>query len=346
MGTGINLIPRNRLSLIPKNLRLAHEYCFFIHDECTRILLEYESARAHAVNVKFRNERDSKIFSTKLAKRDPIAMMRSLGYEIEARKVVLNQITMAMVSDCLHHIFEALKCLEKRKVVVAFNLLRKPLTDNLLYLSWMLGDEDAFYLAFTKNSPRGITSSILKGRRSEIISKALAVTDISDILDSEYIDKILFDKSNPTGFQKLFQHAVHLVTVQEINLQTTPESFNFIFYGNDHGDLYEATYHVLPYVLLYISHVIFKLFERIAAPHGGSKTAFNVRSILGFYLLQGFDLEAYAVQRLSGFKIIKCPDCQAPLKMTPHNAARLVLNESFRCVTCRRRHPFPFSWIF
>jgi len=346
MTTGVNLIPRNRLALIPENLRLAHEYCFFIHDECTRILLEYEGAKAYAVSIKFRTERDAKIFSTKTAKRNPISTMRSLGYEIEARQVILNQITMAMVSDCLHHIFEALKCLEKRKVVVAFNLLRKPLTDNLLYLSWMLGDEDAFYLAFTKNSPRGITSSKLKSKRSEIISNALAVTQISHILDSIFIDKVLFDKSNDMGFQKLFQHAVHLVTVQEVNLETAPENFNFIFYGNDHDDLYLATYHVLPNALLYLSHVIFKLFERIAAPDEGSKIAFNVRSILGFYLLQGGDLKSYAVQSLSALKIIECPDCQSPLKMTAHNAARMILTESFRCVKCRRRQPFPFSWIF
>ena len=57
-----------------------------------------------------------------------------------------------MVSDCLHHLYEALCCMEKRKVIVAHNLLRKPLTDNLMYLSWMLGDEDAFYAAFTAES--------------------------------------------------------------------------------------------------------------------------------------------------------------------------------------------------
>ena len=40
-----------------------------------------------------------------------------------------------MVSDCLHHVYKALRCLEKRKVIVALNLLRKPLTDKFLYLS-------------------------------------------------------------------------------------------------------------------------------------------------------------------------------------------------------------------
>ena len=346
MPNSVHLIPRNRLGWIPTDLRLAHEYCFFLHDECARLLVEYEGAQAHVVSFKFRSRAEAKAFHKHAKKEDPIAAMRAWGYEAEARKVALNQITMAMVSDCLHHIYEALRCLEKRKVIVALNLLRKPLTDNLLYLSWMLGDADGFYHAFTTNSPRGITSSILKGKRSEILSSALALTEVADVLDSEFIDRTLFAQANPSGFQKLFQHAVHLVTVQRAELQTTPENFNFIFKRYTDDDLYELIYDVLPHVLLYLSHVIFGLFERMAAPDDGGKTAFHVRSILGLYLVEGEENEAHALERLAGLTSMECPDCNSALKITPHNAARIVLTESYRCSSCRRSQPFPFSWIF
>src|SRR3546814_2540245 len=85
--------------------------------------------------------------------------MRDLRYTQQARKLVLNQVTMALVSDCLHHIYEALICIEKRKIVVAFNLLRKPLKDSLLQLSWMFGDENAFYDAFTSGNPEELSRS-------------------------------------------------------------------------------------------------------------------------------------------------------------------------------------------
>jgi hypothetical protein len=253
---------------------------------------------------------------------------------------------MAMVSDCLHHIYEALRCLEKRKTIVALNLLRKPLTDNLLYLSWILGDENGFYHAFTTNSPRGITSSILKGKRAEILSGALAMTEVAEVLDVEFIDRTLFAQANQSGFQKLFQHAVHLVTVQRVELETTPENFNFIFKRYADDDLYELIYDVLPHVLLYLSHVIFGLFERMAPPDDGSKNAFHVRSILGLYLVEGKENEAHATKRLAGLTCVECPDCHSALKITPHNAARLVLTESYRCAGCRRVQHFPFSWIF
>jgi len=346
MPNSVHLIPRNRLVRIPRDLRLAHEYCFFLHDESARLLVEYEGAKAHVVSFKFRNKAEAKAFKECAAIEDPITAMRANRHEAEARKVILNQITMAMVSDSLHHIYEALRCLEKRKVVVALNLLRKPLTDNLLYLSWMLGDEDGFYHAFTTNSPRAITSSILKSKRAEILSNALAMTEVADVLNAEFIDRTLFTRSDQSGFQKLFQHAVHLVTVQRVELETTPENFNFIFKNYADNDLYELIYDVLPHVLLFFSHVILGLFERIAVPDEGGKNAFHVRSILGLYLVEGHENQAYAIERLDMLAHVKCPDCQSTLKITPHNAARLILTESYRCVRCQRSQPFPFSWIF
>jgi hypothetical protein len=59
-----------------------------------------------------------------------------------------------------------LQCLEKRKSVVALNLLRKPLMDSQVYLSWMLGDEDAFYEAFTSVDPEALTPRRLGHRRA------------------------------------------------------------------------------------------------------------------------------------------------------------------------------------
>ncbi|WP_221174942.1 hypothetical protein, partial [Burkholderia pseudomallei] len=50
------LIPAKRLRWIPKELRLAHEYCFFLHDECVRMLVEYEKERAHIISFTFKDK--------------------------------------------------------------------------------------------------------------------------------------------------------------------------------------------------------------------------------------------------------------------------------------------------
>jgi hypothetical protein len=317
-----------------------------LHDESARILIEYEGAEAHIVSVDFQDQAEAKRFKGQAAEEGPIAAMRAAGYESETRRVILNQITMAMVSDCLHHIYEALRCLEKRKIVVALNLLRKPLTDNLLYLSWMLGDEDEFYRVFTTNSPRGLTASILKARRAEILGKALAKTEIAEVLTVGFIDETLFARANQSGFQKLFQHAVHLITVERVELKTTPENFNFIFKNYADDDLYDLIYDVLPHILLYLGHVVIGLFDRIASPEAGGKRAYDTRSILGLYLVEGGENEAYALGALASLSRIRCGHCQGFSTLTPHNAGRLLLTESYRCTKCRVTQAFPFSWLF
>lgn len=169
----VGLIPRNRLKWIPKEWRLAHSFCFFLHDECARALVEYEAAGAHLVTINFESQVSEEEFS-KLNNEDPFEALVRTGYPEQARRGLINTIIMGMVSDCLHHIFEALKCFEKRKVVVGFNLLRKPLKQNLLYLAWMLGNEDGFYSEFISGDPENLSQKKIGNLRQEIFTNAIA----------------------------------------------------------------------------------------------------------------------------------------------------------------------------
>lgn len=344
--TGV-LIPHRRLARIPQHLRLAHEYCYFLHDECARMLVEYEGARAHWVTVTFQDPSEAEALKA-LAEEDSLTALRRAGYGDAARRIVLNMITMGMVSDTLHHLFEALSCLEKRKSVVALNLLRKPLTDSLVYLSWMLGDEDGFYAAFTAGDPTVLAPSRLGNRRKEIVAQALARTRLGAYVDAEHACETLFDARNGVGLYGLFQHAVHLVTVQRIELRTSPENFNFIFKDLSEDDIYEGLYAHLPYLLLYLAHVVLELYDRVKPMEDGAKTAFVVRSLFGADLVHGDENAVSVCATLSEALAphIRCPDCKAPLGVTVHNACRLVFTENFRCTRCRRVQALPFSWLF
>lgn len=97
--------------------------------------------------------------------------MEAIGHHDLAKRAQINTIIIGLVSDYLHHIYESLKCFEKRKFIVGFNLLRKPLKDNLLYLSWILGDEDSFYNEFNTGNPNRLTQRALGGKRVTILIK-------------------------------------------------------------------------------------------------------------------------------------------------------------------------------
>lgn len=347
MPASCRLIPRHRLSWIPSHFHLAHEYCYFLHDECARLVVEYETAGALTLEIKFRDRSEAEAFQ-KLGDEDAIIGLRKVGRLAEVRRIILNQITIAMVADSLHHIFEALRCMEKRKTVVAFNLLRKPLTDNLMYLSWMLGNEDAFFAAFEKGEPEALTQKRLGNHRSKIIAEAVSKTAAADIINPEDVRKAIFDRSWESGLQAYFQHAVHLVTVDYPELKTSPENFNFIFASPLDDDYYGVAYEALPLVLFYLSHVIVELFDRIKSMDPASKTAFIVRSEVGFALVRGEE----AANEMTGALFaafegrLHCPACKASMTCSPHNAARMVLGQTLRCGKCHRVGGFPFSYLF
>lgn len=342
------LIPLNRLKWLPADSRLAHEYCFFLHDEIARMLVEYEGANAHMVTFKFSSGRERKRFEALAKTSDPVSVLNALGRHSEARRVVLNTITMAMVSDCSHHIYEALRCFEKRKVIPAFNLLRKPLLDNLMYFTWMVADEDGFHGAFTSGEPTKITQKVLGNRRRELMQAAIEEVGLSHVLHLEDLHSMIFDVSNPDGLYGLFQHAVHLVTVDRVEIKTSPANFNFIFNHPANQEIYGTLYASLPTVLLYLMFLVMTLYQRIHPMDTRTRSALVFRAINGYRLLlgkQASEAVASAIGEVLSPRV-QCADCMTRLKVTESNAAKLLLADCFQCTECRRKQLFPFSWMF
>jgi hypothetical protein len=310
------------------------------------MLQEYEKAEAHLVGYQFQDEAEVAQFQAIADSESAVAGLLAIGRLDEARRVALNTITVAMVSDCMHHVFEALSCMERRKFVVALNVFRKPLLDSLVFLSWMLGDEDGFYEAFTRQSPKALTAKAIGNRRSAILASALSKTDITGTVSADWLDSVLFSAANKHGLYWLFQRAVHLVTVLRDEFRTEPQNFNFIFKPHTDDDVYLGVSDTLPGVMLYLSHVVAELFDRMEPMDSGSKMGFTVRSIYGFHLVEQSDRVTEIQQRLSALSgYIGCATCKTSPTFTHHNAARIVMTDSFRCTACKRITPFPFSWV-
>ena len=331
----VGLIPRNRLRHMPEHVRAYHELCFFLHDECVRALQEYENARAHVETIKFLNPGDGDRFQDLANKADAVGALRELGYQDASKRVVLNTILMAMISDCLHHVYEALRCFEKRKVIVGFNLFRKPLIESLLYLSWICGQEDDFYHQFIGGDPKVLTLKELSKRRREIYSAAINELENHYMFDPETLENTIYNKKDMNEFQMLFQHAAHLVTTWSPQIQTASENFNFIFKNPFDDDVYEFFYERLPIVLLFMSHIIVELFDKMKKMDELSKHLFEMRTVMAYQLIAGTD----QLHALSAFEELltvrpKCAQCSREGKITVYNASRMLLKAEFRCTFC------------
>lgn len=341
----VGLVPKSRMKWIPAHLRFAHEVSFFLHDEMARVLVEVERAEGDVVAINFKNKAQAEKFEKLAQEYDAIEALQKIGLPSKARRLVCNRITMAMISDCLHHIYEALRCLEKRKFIVALNLLRKPLKDSLIYLSWMLGNEEEFYNEFMSGDPEKLTARRTGNRRKEILQAAIRKTYVGDIIDPEKIIDILFNSKCKYGLEYYFQHAVHLVTVERPELKTSPQNFNFIFKNYNDDDIYEIIYSWLPYVLLFLSHVVLNIYSRMTKLDKSAVRAFVIRS-KSSYLLTLDNLDGWVAKEIGKAFNGNCEDCNTPLKITKFNAALITLRDRYRCTGCGRVNGIPFSWMF
>jgi len=218
----------------------------------------------------------------------------------------------------------------------------------LTYLSWMLGDEDAFYAAFESGQPEALALKKLGNHRAKIIADALAETGVAEILDAEFIRRAIFDRGFIEGLHGLFQHAVHLITVDYPELRSSPENFNFIFKKHTDEDIYEGVYDVLPSIMLYLSHVMLELFDRIKPMEAAAKRSFYARSATGIHLVGDREQAQKVVRELfAPFQgRLMCDACGAAIGASLHNAARMLMSETLRCGKCRRVDCFPFSYLF
>ena len=326
---------------MPESVRAAHELCFFLHDECVRALAEYEGAGAHRETIRFENTDEFVRFEELAASDDAITALRKLGYHHASKRVVLNTISIAMISDCLHHVYEALACFEKRKCIVGFNLLRKPLKESLLYLSWMYGRQDEFYDQFTIGDSKYLSQSRIGSDRIGIFSDAINRLSEKAFFDSGLIDSLINDRRNTLGFELFFQHSVHLVTIKYPELRTDPENFNFIFKNPQDDDLYDLIYFNLPYLILLMSHVIMSVFNRMREMDDTSRVLFEGRSIIAYSLIVGREkLDVLRQFRSMMPALPRCSDCKRECKVTLYNAVRMLLASELRCVYCRRKNVY------
>lgn len=241
----IGIVDPERLRLMPQNCHAAHEFCFRIHDQMAHLLVEGEANEIDKVSLRFDSEEELKQFKQT---DDPLNFLIQSGHYEAHRRIILNQVTKALFSDFLHFVYESLRALEKRKFAVSMSLLRKPLRENLMFLTWMKAESGDFYHRL-KSSPADMMESkyLTPERRKTLIKGAITKIRGADFADENRIYEIIYDKSNSYGLATLFDKATHLVTSHP-TMRTEALNLNFIFKNTNDNDFYQNLYSDLAYI--------------------------------------------------------------------------------------------------
>jgi hypothetical protein len=71
-----------------------------------------------------------------------------------------------------------------------------------------------------------------------------------------------------------------------------------------------------------------------------------VRSALGYQLAAEIDVASVLNDLQPLAEHFTCEKCSAKLKITPRNAAKIILTQSYRCAACKTSNRLPFAWLF
>ena len=343
VAASLGMIEPNRLANIPPAYRAHHEFCFHLHDSMLSIFKDLAQHNYPTVRLDFEDPSEAERFT---AVDDPISYLLANDQRDLAKTLSVGQAMMAVLSDFFNFIYEALIALEKRKFVVALALLRKPLKENLLYLTIMLVDDEAFFNGLENSPARSFGHpGIQDTHRRDYFRRAKAMIPFGDFVDPEMLHDIIFDVGFDNGLAPLFDKATHLVTGRS-QIATEDLNLNFIFKNPADNDIYQTIYKQLSYILLYAMLLEIELFK---------KAGFEVDRLANWFSLTGlgsysglFGRGACSVCN-SMNRLLKpfltCPHCDNPVRIRKSEAARFFTSHKLFCRNCNHEHDFPLFWL-
>lgn len=342
----LGLLDPDRLAHIPVGYRPSHEFCFYLHDQMLELLIQYEASGAHRwVTNAFKG-----VIQEHGKEAEDIDI-----FELLKEKKLVNfykhhlvcHLVFSLTGDMLNFLYESLRCFEKRKFAVAFSLLRKPLKENLLFLSWLLGNEDDFINRFEKNNYITL-NGLSPEQRQTIFTSAITKLPTSEAFAADLLEGLIFSKTNPRSFEPVWQRATHLITSQGAYLRTEDLNINFIFQDVWNDDLYAMLYEKLPYVMLYAIQVALECFARIL-PSNEHTTSHLILTSMGAYECLFERKRSVGVTKMLGRRLrafITCIHCKKSIRLSPGNAIGMYLRETLECNNCGLASPLPLYWLF
>jgi len=221
-------IEKGDIVVLPKEHHKINNICAIIYDQISELFTEKNYQKLLHTNLKF----DENSLNLEQLQNNEIHILdflkvNELNDELES--LLTKHILLTVVSDFVNFVFESLSCAKKCKSTVAYALLRKPYTDELLLLEQLLGNRNEFINNFFHDGdPNNYDPSSNKANKKEIIEKAVKKIEMNFFYKSDFIFELRYDKTFVRGINGISNKALHIVT-RDRNYKTAEQNFNFIF---------------------------------------------------------------------------------------------------------------------
>lgn len=259
------IIEKGEHTALPKTYHTVHNICAYLYDHMTEVISDfYYLSMAHTpFDPPLPPEAGNDDF-------DHLDYLAKHGRHDELEIVVTKHLVMSMIGDMANFLYESLRIAKSGKMSVAYALLRKPFTDQLLIFEQLLIDRKDFINRFYHSGePKQYDPSDRTIDKKAIINKAVEMLNTIDLYNADLLYELRFDRSSPASINGITNQALHIVT-NDKGYPTQQRDLNFIFGAPDRvEDQWKHYYFVMPLLLSYVGEVVDRIvFTLIADPEG------------------------------------------------------------------------------
>jgi hypothetical protein len=279
-------IEENQKVRLPKKYHKTNNICAIIYDQITEIFTEDIYKELCQSELK-KTENENFEEYLKENKTHILDWLKTNQRNDELEIILTKHIALSVISDFINFIFESLYCAQRGKMTVAYALLRKPFTDELLILEQLLTNKKDFINRFFHDgNPENYDPSSRDVNKTEIINKACEKLTLNLFFPSDLIFDMRYNKSYDAGINGSSNQALHIVT-KDKNYKTAEQNLNFVFSNKeDHQTYLENYYFIVPHLLFYavsiIDQIIFELIDNENAK--SHKIIKEFQRLVGFIL--------------------------------------------------------------
>jgi len=169
-------IQKGEKSRLPKQYRPINNLCAIIYDQLTEIITEAHYHQLVTTDIPIDKKNQILVQEVQSGKLHALDWLAENKLDKELTTVLTKHIVLSLLSDFLNFIFESLNNAKNGKFSVAYTLLRKPLTDELLLFEQILFDREDFIKRFYhQGQPIDYDPSNPKIDKRKIIRNALSI---------------------------------------------------------------------------------------------------------------------------------------------------------------------------
>ncbi|WPP56695.1 hypothetical protein SOI69_05370 [Acinetobacter pittii] len=347
MKNYIGYLDYENIKNIPDYYIASHEYIFFLHDHCAKLLVEFQKNNISEIGIDYLLERyQEHTGNTSVDIVDVLAFYKKLNIDAPYFHYLTSNLLSGLVSDLLHFIYESLKCFEKRKFSVAYSLLRKPLKENLIFICWLFNNYEDFIDLFEKETYKSL-NNLRESKIKQILKESIDKLPSSEMFDFELLYDMIFSKQLATGLETPCQRATHLITSQGEFLKTKERTINSIFDNPLNDSHYDSMHICLPYIMLFTTHVILEAFNKLIKLNNNTYQHLLLVSLASYENLYIDGRQRFLTRSLTKqFKpLLNCIHCEKSMRIQKENSLRMFMLDHLICNHCHQLSEFPFYWL-